>query len=68
MPYRYYFDEEHIREWLSRSRTPEGVGEYLQKYVFETADFNEYLERIGGRARMEELRRIEHLQSQEGKP
>jgi 3-oxoacid CoA-transferase subunit A/glutaconate CoA-transferase subunit A len=65
MPYRYYFDEEHIREWLSCSRTPEGAAEYFQKYVFETSDFNQYLERVGGQARMEELGRIEHLQSQE---
>jgi glutaconate CoA-transferase, subunit A len=59
MPYRYFFDEEHIGEWLSLSRTEEGAAEYLARYVFGVAHFGEYLERIGGARRMAELQRIE---------
>jgi acyl CoA:acetate/3-ketoacid CoA transferase alpha subunit len=59
MPYRYFFDEEHIGEWLSLSRTEEGARDYMARYVFGVADFEEYLARIGGARRMAELRRIE---------
>lgn len=66
MPYRYYFDEEHIREWLQVSKTEEGAATYFQKYVFAPQNFDQYLELIGGRQRMQELERIEKLQPAEG--
>jgi 3-oxoacid CoA-transferase subunit A/glutaconate CoA-transferase subunit A len=59
MPYRYFFDEAHIGEWLSLSKTAEGAREYLDKYVYGPADFEAYLDLVGGRARMQELARIE---------
>ncbi|MEF8874170.1 MAG: CoA-transferase, partial [Candidatus Thermoplasmatota archaeon] len=31
MPYQYFFDEEHIAEWLDLSQTEEGTREYLEK-------------------------------------
>jgi acyl CoA:acetate/3-ketoacid CoA transferase alpha subunit len=61
MPYQYFFDEEHIREWMTLSKTEEGTQEYLDKYVFGVADFGEYLERIGGLRKLHQLRRIELL-------
>ncbi len=62
MPYLYFFDEEHIGRWLRLSRTPEGTGEYFREFVFETRDFSEYLERVGGVRKLTSLRRIERLQ------
>jgi 3-oxoacid CoA-transferase subunit A/glutaconate CoA-transferase subunit A len=62
MPLLYYFDEDHIRLWLDRSRTPEGTAEYFDEYVFGTTDFAGYLEKIGGRARLEYLARVERLE------
>jgi len=61
MPYQYFFDEEHIGEWLELSKTAEGVKEYFDKYVFGVADFDEYLKLIGGMPRIEQLKRIEHM-------
>lgn len=61
MPYRYYFDEEHIKLWLEKSKTDEGVNEYLEKYVYSVRDFNEYIELIGGERRMRNLSSIENL-------
>ena len=61
MPYRYYFDEAHIQEWLALSRTDAGAGEYLDKYVYGVLDFEAYLERIGGLRTMAQLKRIEQL-------
>ncbi len=61
MPYQYYFDELHIREWLTLSKTEEGALEYLDKYVFGTADFDEYLEKVGGLRTLNQLKKIENL-------
>lgn len=63
MPYLYYFDEEHIREWLRLSTTDEGVQEYMDRYVFGVRDFEEYLERVGGIRKMTLLRRIEQYRA-----
>jgi acyl CoA:acetate/3-ketoacid CoA transferase alpha subunit len=61
MPYRYYYDEDHISEWLSLSKTDEGVQQYLDKYVFSVKDFDEYLELCGGIKKMNYLKRREFL-------
>ena len=59
MPYQYFFDEDHIAEWRNISTTQAGTEEYFDKYVFGVADFEEYLELIGGVRKFNELRRIE---------
>jgi 3-oxoacid CoA-transferase subunit A/glutaconate CoA-transferase subunit A len=61
MPRRYYFDEDHIRSWMGRSKTAEGAAEYFEEFVFSVADFPAYLEKIGGVQRLRELERIEQL-------
>lgn len=61
MPYRYFFDEEHIGEWLSLSCTPEGTTQYLERYVWGVADFEEYLDRVGGIRKLNYLKRVEQL-------
>jgi len=63
MPYLYFFDEEHIREWLHISRTPEGTEEYIDKYVFGVQDFEEYLELVGGVRKLSQLKRIEQYRA-----
>lgn len=62
MPYLYFFDEEHIAEWRSVSRSEAGAQAYFEKYVFGVSDFSAYLEIVGGRARMEALRRLEAME------
>lgn len=62
MPGSYYFDEEHIAEWLKLSKTPEGVAEYLQKYVFSVDSFKDYLEICGGAKKLNYLKRRESLE------
>lgn len=62
MPYMYYFDEYHIAEWLDKSRTDEGVKEYLDKYVFGVKSHAEYLEKIGGQKQLDRLHRVEHYE------
>ena len=59
MPLEYFFDEEHIGEWLSVSKTDEGAKAYFEKYVHGAEDFAEYLKLVGGERKMEYLRDVE---------
>jgi 3-oxoacid CoA-transferase subunit A/glutaconate CoA-transferase subunit A len=59
MPGCYYFDEEHIAEYLRLTRTVEGTKQYFDKYVYGVNDFNEYLELIGGIKKLNYLRALE---------
>ena len=61
MPYLYYFDEEHIHNWLKISRTEEGVQAYFNEFVFGVNDFEGYLERIGGVRKLSYLKRVEQF-------
>ncbi|MBN1148975.1 MAG: CoA transferase subunit A [Anaerolineales bacterium] len=63
MPYCYYFDEGHIREWLERSKTDEGAKAYLQEYIFDIKDFDGYLEKIGGLKKLHHLKLVEQLRA-----
>ncbi len=59
MPYAYYSDEDHLRQWLQAEADPETYREFLDQYLFGVADFSEYLELCGGQSRLDELRRQE---------
>jgi acyl CoA:acetate/3-ketoacid CoA transferase alpha subunit len=62
MPGMYYSDEEHIAEWLTLSRSDEGVEKYLNKYVYGVDSQDEYIELVGGKRKMEYLHRLENLE------
>jgi acyl CoA:acetate/3-ketoacid CoA transferase beta subunit len=62
MPYLYFFDEDHIGEWLSLSTTDEGIQQYLDKYVYGVDTFQEYLKLIGGPKKLKQLHRVEHFE------
>jgi acyl CoA:acetate/3-ketoacid CoA transferase alpha subunit len=63
MPLLYFFDEEHIGEWLAVSRSPDGAEEYFARYVHGVPDFAAYLELVGGAERMAHLADVEHLRA-----
>ncbi len=63
MPLRYYFDEEHISEWLRTAKTAEGAREFLDRYVHGVETFDEYLKLVGGAKRLSYLRRLERYRS-----
>lgn len=47
--YRCYdHDEDHIRTYVAKARTDEGVREYIQEYILGTKDHFAYLEKVGG--------------------
>lgn len=60
MPYLYFFDEPHIRTWLTDSKTEAGAQAYLDKYVYGVPDFAAYLDLIG-REKLEALRALEQI-------
>ncbi len=59
MPYEYYSDEEHLRQWLTVEEDVTTYLPFLDQYLFGCRDFSEYLEHCGGHARLQELRRQE---------
>jgi len=61
MPGEYYSDEDHLREWLEAEKDPETFKAFLDKYIYGTKNFGEYLQLCGGMARMSALRAQELL-------
>ena len=62
MPGHYFSDEKHIKEWLVAEKDPEQFAQFLDTYIYSSADFNEYVEKCGGKERLEELYREETMQ------
>lgn len=63
MPYLYYFDEEHMAEWLKQSKTEEGAKRYFERYVYSVNDFWEYLDLVGGAKKQQYLRELEQMRA-----
>lgn len=61
MPEEYFSDEEHLSTWLHKENNPDDFDAFLKKYIYETSDFQEYLDLCGGTKRMQELRHKELL-------
>jgi glutaconate CoA-transferase subunit A len=61
MPYEYYSDEGHLREWLTVEKDPDEFKKFLDKNIFGVKDFAEYIELNGGINKMQELRDQEFL-------
>ena len=62
MPYEYYSDEPHLAEWLEAEKEVPSLEAFIEKYIYGTRDFGEYLELKGGEARMRELCAMEPLE------
>jgi glutaconate CoA-transferase subunit A len=61
MPYEYFSDEEHLREWLTVEKDPEEFKRFIDKQIYGTRNFYEYLELNGGIEKMKKLRAVELL-------
>jgi len=57
MCYEYERDEPHIKSWVEASKNPETTRAYLDKYIYNVRDHQEYLELIG-KDRLRELRNM----------
>ena len=56
MPGEYFSDEEHLGEWLRVEQDEEEFRAFVKKYVYDTSDFDSYLQLCGGVTRMKQLR------------
>ena len=61
MPYEYFSDEEHIKEWLTAEKDPEEFKKFVKKQIYDTKDFYEYLNLNGGIEKIAKLRQVEFL-------
>ena len=61
MPYEYTSDEQHLAQWVDAERDEAAFARFLDRYIYGTQSFEEYLEAIGGEARLQELRAAEPL-------
>jgi glutaconate CoA-transferase subunit A len=61
MCYEYYSDEVHLRQWLDVEKKPDELERFLEKHIYGTKDFDEYLQLCGGIARFRQLRAQELL-------
>ncbi len=67
MPYEYFSDEEHLKEWLAAERNEADLRAFMAKYIYGVRDFNQYLELCGGLERMQKLRNQEFLLNGQGR-
>ena len=61
MPYEYFSDEKHLKQWLEVERDVAQFQKFLEKYIYGVRDFAEYLQLCGGLPRLQELRQQELL-------
>jgi 3-oxoacid CoA-transferase subunit A/glutaconate CoA-transferase subunit A len=54
MCYAYERDEPHIKSWVEASKDLENTQAYLQKYIYDLKDHQEYLDLVG-KKRLKEL-------------
>jgi glutaconate CoA-transferase subunit A len=59
MPYEYYSDEPHIRQWIEAEQDVDHLREFVDRYVYGVKSFFEYLQLCGGIERIQQLRQQE---------
>ena len=65
MPYEYFSDEAHLREWLDVETDLDQFQAFLERNIYGVQDFDAYLQLRGGLPTMRELRRQELLLNQD---
>jgi glutaconate CoA-transferase, subunit A len=59
MPYEYFSDEGHFRQWFDAERDLAAYQKFLNTYILGVQEFTEYLQLCGGLAKMRQLRQEE---------
>lgn len=59
MPYEYFMDVDHLREFLKAAEDEKTFEEFLNKHIYQCKDFYEYLDLCGGIKRLEQLKDLE---------
>lgn len=58
----YFSDEPHLKEWLVAEKDPDLFKQFLDKYIYSSANFAEYVEKCGGDANIAKLEKLEKLE------
>jgi glutaconate CoA-transferase subunit A len=66
MPYEYFSDEDHLKEWLTVEKDEEKFREFLNRNIYDCKDHEAYVRLNGGATKMRELRAKELLLHKEG--
>jgi glutaconate CoA-transferase subunit A len=61
MPYEYFSDEPHLKQWMEAEKDVDTLRRFLDEYIYGVPDFYAYLHKCGGPVRLQELRRAEFL-------
>jgi glutaconate CoA-transferase subunit A len=61
MPYEYFSDEPHLKQWLDAEKDVGRFARFLDEFIYGVVDFAAYLQKCGGPERMQQLRRQELL-------
>jgi glutaconate CoA-transferase subunit A len=61
MPGEYFSDEDHLKKWLEVEKDAVEFAKFLDEYIFGVKDFAEYIDRVGGLPRLQQLRQRELL-------
>ncbi len=61
MPYEYFSDEEHLKQWLTLEKDAEKFKIFLEQNIYKCKDHEEYILLNGGAKKMRELRAKELL-------
>jgi glutaconate CoA-transferase, subunit A len=66
MPYEYYSDEEHLKNWLTVQTDRTAFKSFLKRNIHDCPDHATYIARNGGIERIKELRSRELMLHKEG--
>ncbi len=62
MPYEYHMDVEFLRELLKAAEEEKTYNDFLEKYIYNCEDFDDFLELTGGIKKIQKLRhKVLHL-------
>ena len=59
MPYEYDSDEEHLQQWLAAEKDETDFQDFLNYYLYDCKDHEDYLIKNGGIKKIQALRRKE---------
>lgn len=65
MPFEYYLDVEHLKDWLNAEQDIESYKTFINENILDCRDFNEYLNLNGGLEKLKKLRNIEYSMDRE---
>lgn len=68
MPFEYTSDEPHLAAWVEAERDPAALRAFLERQIYQTGSFEEYLALNGGETRLAELRAAEPLKRPDCNP